>query len=172
MATAHSRGVPPKTGAEPRGRAVWSAGLSARALRAFFVLAVGISTAACGSDGSGADPVERIAAPSDANDIDEADLPGAVAIAPTLINVKTYEGSGELVHPDVAYFSRRWQGSRYWLSATPYPGGDPRFENPSIFSASISREMNVPTGVANPLDLPEPKGYLSDPDLVADPSTV
>lgn len=168
---AHSRGVPPKTGEEPHGRAVRSATVSARTLRAFFVLAIALSGTACRSGDAIADPVERIAAPDDPNDIDEAELPGAVAIAPTVIDAKTYDGSGELVHPDVAYFSRRWQGSRYWLSATPYPGGDPRFENPSIFSASSSRELLVPAGVANPLALPEQKGYLSDPDLVADPAT-
>lgn len=159
------------TGAEPRGRAVWSGALSARALRAFFVLAMGASSAACGSDRGSTDVATRISAPDDANEIDEAELPGAAAIAPTLIPVTTYDGSGELVHPDAAYFPQRWQGRRYWLSATPYPGGDARFENPSIFTASSAREMTVPAGVANPLALPETKSYLSDPDLVADPET-
>jgi hypothetical protein len=171
MATAHSRGVPPMTGAEPRGRAVRTGVFSARALRAFFVLVVGASSWACGSDGSNADVVARISAPDEANEIDEAELPGAAGIAPMLIPAKTYEGSGELVHPDAAYFPRGWQGHRYWLSATPYPGGDARYENPSIFSASSAREMIVPTGASNPLALPETKAYLSDPDLVADPET-
>ncbi|MDB4881882.1 MAG: hypothetical protein JWL95_648 [Gemmatimonadetes bacterium] len=164
-----SRGVPPTTGAEPRGTVVrpWM-GL-ARAQRALLLVALPASLFACHGDRAPSDPVSRISAPDDASDIDEAELPGAIAIAPTLLDVTTYEGSGQLVHPDATFFPRSWQGHRYWLSATPYPGGDPRFENPSIFYGSTSKEMLVPTGVSNPLALPETQAYLSDPDLVFDP---
>ncbi|MEO6527342.1 MAG: hypothetical protein ABIP93_12000 [Gemmatimonadaceae bacterium] len=126
---------------------------------------------ACRGDGGHVDALARIAAPEEASDIDEAEVPGAVSLAPTLLRVQTYEGSGQLVHPDVAFFSRGWQGQRYWLAATPYPNGNPRVENPSIFSGASPREMLVPPGMTNPLALPVASGYLSDPDLVHDPAT-
>jgi hypothetical protein len=124
------------------------------------------SFAACHAE---ADVPTRLPAPSDAADIDEAELPGALPIEPTLISATTYEGSGELVHPDAVFFPKSWHGHRYWVSATPYPSGNPLFENPSIFTGSSSREMLVPTGAINPLAKPDAKAYLSDPDLTLDP---
>jgi hypothetical protein len=69
----------------------------------------------------------------------------------------------------VVFFARSWHGHRYWVSATPYPSGNPAFENPSIFTGSSSREMLVPPGAINPLAQPDAQGYLSDPDLTLDP---
>ncbi|MEO8562421.1 MAG: hypothetical protein ABI601_10125 [bacterium] len=115
------------------------------------------------------DPVIRISAPEGADGIDEAEQSGALPISPTTIAVTTYEGSGELVHPDVAFFPRGWWGVRYWFSATPYPGGDSGKENPSIFNGAVAGEMNLPAGATNPLGLPEVNSYLSDPDISYDP---
>jgi len=85
-----------------------------------------------------------------------------------LIRAVTYDGSGQLVHPDAAVFPRGWQGMRYWIAATPYPGGNPKYENPSIYQGQSSREMMVPVGVTNPIVAPPSVGYLSDPDVVHD----
>jgi len=115
------------------------------------------------------DPIARIAAPEDADGVDDAELPGALAISPTSVLVTTYEGSGELVHPDVAFFARGFWSYRYWFAATPYPGGDARFENPSVFNGASSVEMQVPHGLANPLAKPSNGAYLSDPDISFDP---
>jgi hypothetical protein len=128
--------------------------------------------AGCGGDATASgdeDAVVRISAPEDASGIDDAEQPGALAIDPTSIPVITYEGSGELVHPDVAFFPRGFWGMRYWYAATPYPGGDANFENPSIFNGSSSAEMRVPDGLTNPLATPEASSYLSDPDITYDP---
>jgi hypothetical protein len=144
----------------------------ARLARAFSLSTLICAAAACGGDAGPTNVVPpRIVAPEDPLGVDEAELPGATPIAPMLIPATTYEGSGELVHPDVAFFPRGWQGHRYWLSATPYPGGDAKFENPSIFEGASSKEMLVPEGVKNPLVMPEEKAYLSDPDLVTDPES-
>jgi hypothetical protein len=172
MATELSRGVPPTTGEEPRTHTVWSRPTVTRALGALSIAMVCAATfAACGGDQAPSEPVSTIAAPLDASTIDEAEIPGAIAIEPLLIQVKTYDGSGELVHPDVTFFPQGWQGRRYWFSGTPYPSGNPKLENPSIFSGVTSREMLVPAGVSNPLALPEAKSYLSDPDIVFDPES-
>jgi hypothetical protein len=106
--------------------------------------------------------------PDGSTEIDDADVPGTI-IAPSLVQTSTYDGSGELVHPDAVVFPRRWQGRRYWVAGTPYPTGNPAFENPSIYHGFTSREMSVPAGVTNPLAMPSAASYLSDPDLLYDP---
>jgi hypothetical protein len=143
----------------------------ARATIALWVAIVAF-TGGCGADASPEEveqPDLHITAPEDASGIDEAEIPGALGMDPTTIPVTTYEGSGELVHPDVAFFPRGFWGVRYWFAATPYPHGDANFENPSIFDGSSSGEMRVPTGIANPLAKPEAGAYLSDPDITFDP---
>jgi hypothetical protein len=112
---------------------------------------------------------EPISVPDGTSEFDDAEAPGAPFVAPAVIPTATYDGSGEVVHPDAAVFPRRWQGQRYWLSATPYPGGNPRYENPSIYKGQSSREMTVPAGATNPIVAPPSSGYLSDPDIVHDP---
>lgn len=123
---------------------------------------------ACGgSDDSTAAPLTP---PDDISELDEAEEPGAGFVAPALIAIATYEGSGQLVHPDAAVFPNRWQGKRYWVAGTPYPAGNPRFENPSIYQGRYSNEMRVPLGVTNPIVAAPPSGaYMSDPDLIHDP---
>src|SRR5215207_7639800 len=144
-----------------RGRWKWL-----DALRQTVILSCAtISFAAC-SGGEGVN--EPILAPDGINELDEAETPGAGLVAPTLVPAVTYDGSGEIVHPDAAVFPRRWQGKRYWITATPYPGGNPKYENPSIYHGESSREMTVPVGVANPIVAPPSIGYLSDPDIVHD----
>jgi hypothetical protein len=164
---AGARGAPPMPGVGQREAAV-RRGTS-------FSLAVGaglaLLTAALvfGGCGGGEHVAAPLAPPEDASEFDDAEMPGALSVAPALLEATTYEGSGELVHPDAAVFPRRWQGRRYWLSATPYPMGNPKYENPSIYQGRTSREMMVPLGVTNPL-MPQPAGgYLSDPDIVHDP---
>ena len=83
--------------------------------------------------------------------------------------MQTYEGSGQLVHPDAAVFLNLWQGKRYWVAGTPYPAGNSKFENPSIFHGRTSTELRVPAGVTNPLATAPSGAYLSDPDVVHDP---
>jgi hypothetical protein len=109
--------------------------------------------------------------PDDISELDDAETPGAAFVAPTVIAMDTYEGSGQLVHPDAAVFPDRWQGKRYWVSGTPYPLGNPKYENPSIFQGRHSNEMRVPLGVANPIVAAPKSGYMSDPDILHDPDS-
>lgn len=119
--------------------------------------------------GSGDAAIAPIPAPDGTSELDDAETPGAAFVAPQVVAAVTYDGSGELVHPDAAVFPRRWQGVRYWVAATPYPAGNPKFENPSIYHGRTSSEMTVPLGATNPI-VPAPTiGYLSDPDVVQDP---
>ena len=61
--------------------------------------------------------------------------------------------------------------SVYWVAGTPYPFGNSKFENPSIYHGHISTELRVPTGVTNPLATAPSGAYMSDPDVVHDPDT-
>jgi hypothetical protein len=119
--------------------------------------------------GGGDAAIASIAAPDGTSELDDAESPGASFVAPKSIAAVTYDGSGELVHPDAAVFPQRWQGARYWVAATPYPAGNPKLENPSIYRGRISSEMTVPEGVTNPIVAAPSIGYLSDPDVVRDP---
>jgi hypothetical protein len=132
------------------------------------LLMTGIAITACNG---GADQLaSSITPPQDNSEIDDAETPGAALVAPTLISVATYDGTGQAVHPDAVVFPDSWRGRRYWVSATPYPLGNAKFENPSIYQGYRARQMSVPTGAKNPLAVPGSLGgYLSDPDMLYDP---
>jgi hypothetical protein len=81
------------------------------------------------------------------------------------LKVPTYDGSGQVVHPDYAVSSGgpfRYSGH---LAITPYPFGDPHWENPSVFGGGSSLNWRLEEGAPNPILTPS-AGYLSDPDLV------
>ena len=85
-----------------------------------------------------------------------------------IVELTTYEGSGETVHPDVA---RVLEGplTGFWLTATPYPRAREKYENPSIWRSDdgISwRETGRPGLPVNPLVNRPLYGYNNDPDLV------
>lgn len=80
----------------------------------------------------------------------------------------TYDGSGEAVHPDFVRVPASWGGDPFRLVATPYPGGNQTYENPSFFTGSTGTSWAVPAGIQNPLETPL-SGYYSDPDVVYDP---
>ena len=167
MALEQEPAVPPIRGRNARGRAVreWWVTSGGKVRGGVVLVAAAVAFAAC----AGGERInEPIAPPDGTNELDESEAPGAGFVAPALINTVTYDGSGQLVHPDAAVFPRRWRGQRYWISATPYPGGNPRYENPSIYQGQTSREMIVPLGVANPVVAPPTVGYLSDPDILHD----
>ena len=85
------------------------------------------------------------------------------------LSIMTYEGSGQAVHPDFARLPSSWSGDPFRLVATPYPGGDAAYENPSLYTGSTGTDWAIPRGVTNPLERPELGGYLSDPDMLYDP---
>lgn len=169
MELARTRCVPPMSGPGRRERSVreW------RWLELSWGMTVTLVTvllfSACGGHDAGAGAT--LTPPDDISQLDDAEQPGAGFVPPALIPVETYEGSGQLVHPDAAVSPGRWQGKRYWIAGTPYPSGNPRYENPSIYQGRVSREMRVPPGVTNPLVTATSGGYMSDPDMLHDPDS-
>lgn len=164
-----TRRVPPMSGMGWRETAVRERGSFESRRSILVTLVTVLLLSACGTH----DAVTGAALtpPDDISELDEAEEPGAAFVAPSLISAVTYEGSGQLVHPDAAVFPRRWQGKRYWISATPYPSGNPKYENPSIYQGRYSNEMLVPLGVSNPIVGAPSSGYLSDPDILHDPDS-
>jgi hypothetical protein len=84
--------------------------------------------------------------------------------------ITTYEGSGQVVHPDVVYtppgaFAHVWH-----LVLTPYPvATGSLYENPSVYYSDDGIAWTIEPGVVNPLARPRPSSNgeaLSDPALV------
>jgi hypothetical protein len=99
---------------------------------------------------------------------------GAVfSVEPTMIDIPTYDGTGQAVHPDVVLFDNAWHGSKYWLTMTPYAASNQAVENPSILTSNDGVHVSIPTGLTNPV-IPAPrnaKDYNSDPELLYEPQT-
>ena len=84
------------------------------------------------------------------------------------LDLKTYDGFNQTVHPDFVATPGMGPLQRF-LVITPYPRGDQNLENPSIYTGAGSRRWRAPTGLRNPMIAPPASGYLSDPDIVYDP---
>jgi hypothetical protein len=101
-----------------------------------------------------------------------AEVPG-VRLAPPLANATqplitpTYDGSGEVTHPDIAHFPGGLHGWEYWLVVTPYPGDDIGKENPSVLVSHDGVTWQEPAGITNPIALPGAT-FLADGDLFYD----
>lgn len=95
--------------------------------------------------------------------------------AATPLTTPTYDGSGQAVHPDVydAGAGNTWNGYRYWMALTPYPGATETLENPSILCSTDGETWAVPAGLTNPV-IPgvDADTINSDPDLVMDDTTL
>ncbi len=91
-----------------------------------------------------------------------AELPLDVIVP---LDLKTYDGSGQTVHPDYVATGPEWTHAGQYLFITPYPNGNANFENPSIFESEQPTRWLVPDNVTNPIESPH-DGYLSDPDAV------
>lgn len=87
---------------------------------------------------------------------------------PTVLTIPTYDGSRQVVHPDYAATPAGRFGTTSHLAVTPYPEGDAKFENPSLFAGTRLDVWGLEPGAPNPVVLPD-AGYLSDPDLVYEP---
>lgn len=102
--------------------------------------------------------------------IDAAATSVAAGSGPVAVGFSTYDGSGQVVHPDVVTFSEPWNGHRLWNAITPYPNSAIQFENPSLYASEDGDSWGVPEGVLNPLSRTT-RGYLSDPDMLFNPKS-
>jgi hypothetical protein len=84
----------------------------------------------------------------------------------TYLNTPTYEVSGQATHPDIYYNASGWNGYKYWMGMTPYPGGNAQFENPSVLASNDGISWVVPGGLVNPIDLTPSAGSNSDAEII------
>ena len=80
------------------------------------------------------------------------------------LDVPTYDGSGQVVHPDVLL-----EPGRLVMAITPYPYSDGRFENPSLVVSADG--MAFQAFGTNPIVPPPPFDHNDDPDIRRDPRT-
>jgi hypothetical protein len=88
--------------------------------------------------------------------------------SPRRLQLSTYDGLGEVVHPDVARVPRGWASARRFLAITPYPNGNTQHELPSVYASGDPSQWDSPEGLKNPVTRPK-RGYLSDPDILFEP---
>jgi hypothetical protein len=81
------------------------------------------------------------------------------------LTLETYDGSGQSVHPDYVATGPEWTRGGNYLLLTPYPKGNPAFENPAIYQSRDLVSWTTPFGAPNPLTTPT-GGYFSDPDAL------
>lgn len=86
------------------------------------------------------------------------------ANAPAPIDLITYVGNNQIVHPKVLYFPDGFGGHRFWMAYTPYPWNWDIYENPSIAYSDDGYEWTNIDG--NPLDDPQGVGINTDAHLV------
>ena len=80
------------------------------------------------------------------------------------LDLATYEGSGQVTHPDVLV-----EPDRIVMAATPYPFSNGDFENPSLWTSRDGVFFD-PFG-HNPIVPMPPIDHNDDPDLRVDPRT-
>lgn len=67
-------------------------------------------------------------------------------------------------HPSVQYFPHSWNGYKFWMAYTPYPGT--AYENPVIVASNNGYDWETPAGLVNPISPAPVTGYNSDTELV------
>lgn len=72
--------------------------------------------------------------------------------------LRTYDGSGQSVHPDIAYYEEQ-----YWLAVTPYPYGMEEYENPCIYRGDNINNLKEPNGPIAVQNKHTQGVHLSDP---------
>ena len=88
------------------------------------------------------------------------------------LSLTTFDGSGQVVHPDVMFLPHSWDGgsARLAMAITPYPNGDARQENPSLYVSDGGATWTALSASKNPVVSPS-SGYLSDPSILFDDSS-
>jgi hypothetical protein len=134
-----------------------------------------VALAACGTDrpprlqwGLGVKTFDAVALGLGTADAPDPWIAGITA-SPRL-KVPTYDGSGQLVHPDVLVETPPG-GTRAVMAITPYPYSNNRFENPSLVVSEDGMKFAPLAGAASPLVPAPPIDHNDDPDLRRDPAS-
>lgn len=126
------------------------------------IVILGLVALACAGDGSAGPPgATPLALPTE---------PPRLTNAPSFLDIPTYDGTGQAVHPDVVAFPDGWHGHPYWMAMTPYPYDTAERENPSVLVSGDGVGWETPGGLTNPLVGTPRCDHNSDPDIVYSPN--
>lgn len=82
------------------------------------------------------------------------------------LDITTYAGGkNQPTHPKVLYFAKGWNGHKYWMTYTPYPGNNSKEENPCITYSDDGITWSE-EGLSNPIATAPSGGYNSDAHIV------
>jgi hypothetical protein len=82
-----------------------------------------------------------------------------------VLDIPTYDGTGQVVHPDYVRTPAGLFAASHHLAITPYANSEASRENPSHFIGERPDQWTLEPGAPNPVVNPT-GGYLSDPDLL------
>jgi len=83
--------------------------------------------------------------------------------ADAILEIATYDGSGQLVHPDILFHN-----DTFYLATTPYPFYNDKLENPCFYKSTDGINFTELSPGLNPL-VPTPAyDHNDDPDLLFD----
>lgn len=89
------------------------------------------------------------------------------------LDIETYDGGGEGLHPKCLYFHNGWNGAKFWFTFTPYKDMNEAIENPCIYTSNNGEDF-IPVLSAYPLDdisMSKKAEFNSDPHLVFNPDS-
>jgi hypothetical protein len=84
----------------------------------------------------------------------------------TRVFIPTYDGNNQVVHPDILFIDDTFR-----MAITPYPVGNNKFENPSVYESADGLHFTELRSGINPLVKSPDNGFNCDPDLVYDKSS-
>ena len=90
------------------------------------------------------------------------------------LNIPTYEGSNQAVHPDILMASgskNQLEAASFVLAFTPYPNSNDHFENPSVLTSTDGVNFGGPALELNPLSERPTGGHNDDPDIIYNPAS-
>jgi hypothetical protein len=79
----------------------------------------------------------------------------------TIITIHTYDGSNEVVHPDIVF-----DNDTFYMAITPYPKYNDKLENPSVYISTNGINFMEPAAGENPLSPTPAYDHNNDPDLI------
>lgn len=87
--------------------------------------------------------------------------------AESALSIATWDESGQLVQPDVVDAGvSGWNGYRYWMTVTNYPGGETYAETLSLYASNDKTTWVVPAGGTNPFFTQIEGDSYSDSDSI------
>jgi len=94
-----------------------------------------------------------------------------LANARRYVDTPTYDGSGQVVHPDMLIFNSLFRGKKYFLCVDPFPNSNATKENPSILvSSETNKKFDTRVDndlIPNPISgTPESGWFNSDSEIM------